>query len=160
MKTYDIYNTERDVLQKWYHLLILGRTIDEKAPMYQLQSLGWSYHSPYAGHDAIQLAIGQAFVKGEDYLFPYYRDMLTQLSAGMTAEELILNGISKATDLTSGGRHMSNHFSKPEWHIESVASAVGAHTVHAAGVARAMVYYKHRGVVMVSIGDASMSEGY
>lgn len=160
MKAYDIYNTEKDVLQKWYHLLMLGRAIDEKAPMYQLQSLGWSYHAPYAGHDAIQLAIGQTFVRGEDYLFPYYRDMLTQLSAGMTAEELILNGISKATELTSGGRHMSNHFAKPEWHIENVASAIGVHTVHAAGVARAMVYYKHRGVAMVSIGDATMSEGY
>jgi len=39
------------------------------------------------------LAIGQVFTKGEDFLFPYYRDMLTALSAGMTAEELILNGM-------------------------------------------------------------------
>lgn len=160
MEPYDIYNTDKDVLRKWYHLLALGRAIDEKAPMYQLQSLGWSYHAPYAGHDAIQLAIGQVFVRGEDFLFPYYRDMLTTLSAGMTVEEMLLNGISKATDLTGGGRHMSNHFSKHEWHIESVASAVGVHTVHAAGVARAMVYYGHKGVAMVSIGDSSMSEGY
>ena len=71
-----------------------------------LQSLGWSYHAPYAGHDGIQLAIGQIFTLGEDFLFPYYRDMLTVLSAGMTAEEIILNGISKATDPGSGGgRH-------------------------------------------------------
>ena len=78
-----------------------------KAPAYLLQSLGWSYHAPYAGHDGIQLAIGQVFTLGEDYLFPYYRDMLTVLSAGMTPEELILNGISKATDPGSAGRHMS-----------------------------------------------------
>ena len=44
------------------------------------------------------LAVGQVFTLGEDFLFPYYRDMLTVLSAGMTAEEVILNGISKATD--------------------------------------------------------------
>ena len=49
-----------------------------------------------------------------DHIFLYYRDLLTALSCGMTAEEIILNGISKATDLTSGGRHMSNHFAKPE----------------------------------------------
>ena len=49
---------------------------------YQLQSLGWSYHAPYAGHDGIQLAVGQVFTLGEDFLFPYYRDMLTVLSAG------------------------------------------------------------------------------
>jgi 2-oxoisovalerate dehydrogenase E1 component len=160
MKTLDIYNTDKDTLYKWYHLLTLGRAIDEKAPMYQRQSLGWSYHAPYAGHDGIQLAIGQAFVRGQDFLFPYYRDMLTVLSAGLTAEEIILNGISKATDLTGGGRHMSDHFSKTEWHIENISSAVGTQTMHAVGVARAMAYYKHTGVAIASIGEATVSEGY
>ena len=70
--------------------------------------------------------------------------MLTVLSAGMTAEEIILNGISKATDPSSGGRHMSNHFAKPEWHIENISSATGTHDLHAVGVARAMVYYDHK----------------
>ena len=86
--------------------------------------------------------------------------MLTALSAGMSAEEIILNGISKATDLTSGGRHMSDHFSKKEWHIENISSAVGTQTMHAVGVARAMVYYKHTGVAIASIGEATVSEGY
>lgn len=108
-KKYDIKTTDVETLKKWYHLMTLGRALDEKAPSYLLQSLGWSYHAPYAGHDGIQLAVGQVFTLGEDFLFPYYRDMLTVLSAGMTAEEVILNGISKATDPGSGGRHMSNH---------------------------------------------------
>lgn len=95
MKRYDIKTTDTETLRKWYYLMSLGRALDEKAPSYLLQSLGWSYHAPYAGHDGIQLAIGQVFHRGEDYLFPYYRDMLTVLSAGMTAEEIILNGISK-----------------------------------------------------------------
>lgn len=160
MKKQDINTTDKDTLKKWFHLLTLGRALDEKAPVYQLQSLGWSFHAPYAGHDGIQLAIGQVFKKGEDFLFPYYRDMLTALSAGLTAEEIILNGISKATDLTSGGRHMSNHFSKIEWHIENGSSAVGTQDMHAAGVARAMVYYKHQGVAITSHGEATVSEGY
>jgi 2-oxoisovalerate dehydrogenase E1 component len=160
MKTLDIINTDKETLEKWFHLLTLGRALDEKAPVYQLQSLGWSYHAPYAGHDAIQLAIGQVFTRGEDFLFPYYRDMLTVLSAGMTPEELILNGISKATDPGSGGRHMSDHFAKPEWHIENVSSAVGTQDLHAVGVARAMKYYKHKGVAITSHGEATVSEGY
>ena len=149
MKKYNIKTTDVELLKKWYYLMTLGRALDEKAPAYLLQSLGWSFHAPYAGHDGIQLAIGQVFTKGEDFLFPYYRDMLTALSAGMTAEELILNGISKATDPGSGGRHMSNHFAKPEWHIENISSATGTHDLHAAGVARAMVYYDHKGVVLL-----------
>ena len=159
-KKYDIKTTDVETLKKWYHLMTLGRALDEKAPSYLLQSLGWSYHAPYAGHDGIQLAVGQVFTLGEDFLFPYYRDMLTVLSAGMTAEEVILNGISKATDPGSGGRHMSNHFAKPEWHIENISSATGTHDLHAAGVARAMVYYGHKGVAITSHGESATSEGF
>lgn len=160
MTKYDIKTTDVELLKKWYHLMTLGRALDEKAPSYLLQSLGWSYHAPYAGHDGIQLAMGQVFTRGEDFLFPYYRDMLAVLSAGMTVEEIILNGISKATDPGSGGRHMSNHFAKPEWHIENISSATGTHDLHAAGVARAMVYYNHRGVAITSHGESATSEGY
>ena len=85
-KKYDIKTTDVETLKKWYHLMTLGRALDEKAPSYLLQSLGWSYHAPYAGHDGIQLAIGQVFTLGEDFLFPYYRDMLTVLSAGMPSQ--------------------------------------------------------------------------
>ena len=133
MKKYDIKTTDTETLKKWYHLMVLGRALDEKAPSYLLQSLGWSYHAPYAGHDGIQLAVGQVFTKGEDFLFPYYRDMLTVLSAGMSVEELILNGISKATDPGSGGlpfsilsRYADRAFGRHEcggidieWHFES-----------------------------------------
>ncbi len=160
MEKYDITSTNKDLLKKWYHLMVMGRSLDEKAPAYLLQSLGWSFHAPYAGHDGIQLAFGQVFKVGEDFMFPYYRDLLTVLSAGMTPEEIILNGLSKATDLTGGGRHMSNHFAKKEWHIENISSATGSHDLHAVGVARAMVYYDHKGVVFTSHGESSVSEGY
>ena len=137
-KKYDIKTTDVETLKKVVSSDDIGACFwMKKAPSYLLQSLGWSYHAPYAGHDGIQLAIGQVFTLGEDFLFPYYRDMLTVLSAGMTPEEIILNGISKATDPGSGGRHMSNHFAKPEWHIENISSATGTHDLHAAGVARA-----------------------
>ena len=153
-------NTDKNTLKTWYSLMSLGRMIDERAPNYLKQAIGWSYHAPYAGHDGIQLAIGQVFTLGEDHLFPYYRDMLTCLSAGLTAEELILNGISKATDLASGGRHMSNHFAKASFNIHNVSSCTGNHTLHAVGVARAMKRYKHKGVAISSQGESSVSEGY
>ncbi len=159
-KIFTIKNTDKALLEKWYYLMILGRIIDEKAPNYLKQAIGWSYHAPYAGHDGIQLAIGQVFNRENDHLFPYYRDMLTNLSAGLTAEEIILNGISKAADVCSGGRHMSNHIGKPEWNIHNVSSATGNHTLHAVGVARAIKYYKGKGVAISSQGESSVSEGY
>lgn len=159
-RKFSILQTEKSTLEHWYHLLVLGRMLDEKAPNYLKQAIGWSYHAPYAGHDGIQLAIGQMFEKDEDHLFPYYRDLLTNLSAGLTAKEIILNGISKATDVNSGGRHMSNHFGKPEWNIHNVSSSTGNHTLHATGVARAIKYYKGSGVAICSQGESSVSEGY
>jgi 2-oxoisovalerate dehydrogenase E1 component len=159
-KLYTIKSTDKETLRKWFFLLTLGRKLDEKAPNYLKQALGWSYHAPYAGHDGIQLAIGQVFDRTTDHLFPYYRDMLTTISAGLTAEEIILNGISKATDVAGGGRHMSNHFAKPEWNIHNVSSCTGNHTQHAAGVARAIKYYNVKGVAISSQGESSVSEGY
>jgi 2-oxoisovalerate dehydrogenase E1 component len=84
-KIFTIKDTDKAILEKWFYLLTLGRLIDEKAPNYLKQAIGWSYHAPYAGHDGIQLAIGQIFDRENDHLFPYYRDMLTNMSAGITA---------------------------------------------------------------------------
>ena len=157
---YSIQKTEQKDLLRWYKLLVLGRLLDERAPSYLKQAIGWSYHAPYAGHDAIQLAIGQVFDRKTDHFYPYYRDMMAVLSAGLTPEEIILNGISKATDLASGGRHMSNHFAKPQWNIHNVSSCTGNHASQAVGTARGMKYYGHRGVVLCSQGESSVSEGY
>jgi len=150
----------REELCHWYELMHLGRLLDDKAPNYLKQAIGWSYHAPCAGHDGIQLAAGLAFRAGHDYLFPYYRDMMTCLAAGLTPEELILNGISKATDVASGGRHMSNHFAKPSIGIQNVSSLTGNHTQHAVGLARAVKYYNRDSVVFCSQGESSLSEGY
>ncbi len=159
-KKYSIEKTPKTTLKKWYHLMSLGRALDAKAPNYLKQALGWSYHAPYAGHDGIQLAIGQVFDRKTDHLFPYYRDMLTNISAGLNAQEIIFNGISKAGDVASGGRHMSNHFAKPEWNIHNVSSCTGNHTLHAVGVARGIKKYGAKGVAISSQGESSTSEGY
>ncbi len=159
-KIHSIKKTDKETLKKWLYLMTLGRAIDDKAPNYLKQAIGWSYHAPYAGHDGIQLAAGQVFEKNKDHIFLYYREMLTAMSCGMTAEEIILNGISKATDPSSGGRHMSNHFAKPEWNIHSVSSSTGNHVLHAVGVARAIKYYGEKAVAISGQGESSVSEGY
>lgn len=159
-KPFGIKYTDKETLLNWYYLLALGRRIDDRAPNYLKQALGWSYHAPYAGHDAIQLALGQVFQRNVDHLFPYYRDMQVAIAAGISAEEIILNGISKATDIASGGRHMSNHFAKPEWNIHNVSSATGNHSLHAVGVARGIKRYGAKAVAFYSSGESATSEGY
>lgn len=150
----------REELKKWYGIMHLARVLDDKAPNYLKQGLGWSYHAPSAGHDAIQLALGMTFRPGRDYLFPYYRDLTTCVAAGLSAEEILLNGMSKAADVASGGRHMSNHFAKPEIGIQNVSSSVSNHAQHAAGLARAVKTYGKDAIVFCSVGESSLSEGY
>ncbi len=157
---YHIKHTDKEILKEWLKIMVVGRALDDRAPNYLKQAIGWSYHAPYAGHDGIQLAIGQVFDKEHDHLFPYYRDMLTAHSAGLTAEEIILNGISKADDPSSGGRHMSNHLAKPEWNIHNTSSCTGNHALHATGVGRAIRKYGVKGVSISSQGESSVSEGY
>jgi 2-oxoisovalerate dehydrogenase E1 component len=145
---------------EWYRLIHLGRLLDDKARNYLRQAKGWSYHASHAGHDGIQVALGLAFRPNKDYLFPYYRDMLTTLASGLTPHEIILNGLSKAQDVAGGGRHMSNHFAKISIGIWSVSSATGNHAQHAMGLGRAIKYYDSDSIVFCSQGESSCSEGY
>lgn len=151
---------KRETLLEWYQLQHLGRRLDEKAANYLKMAKGWSYHAPFAGHDGIQLALGKLFRPGKDFLFPYYRDMLTALAAGLTVEEIIANGLSKEADVAGGGRHMSNHFAKPDIRLQNTSSCTGNHCQHAAGTARAVKKYKGTEVVYCSTGDSTTSEGY
>jgi 2-oxoisovalerate dehydrogenase E1 component len=155
-----LLSPSHEELRRWYALMQMARILDDKAPNFLKQGLGWSYHAPCAGHDGIQIALGTTFRPGRDWLFPYYRDLATCLAAGITPEEILLNGMSKATDLASGGRHMSNHFAKFALRIQNVSSCVANHALHAVGLARALRTYGEDGIVFCSVGESSTSEGY
>ena len=147
-------------LVDWYRLVHLGRILDEKAANYLKQAKGWSYHAPCAGHEGIQLALGLAFRQGQDFLFPYYRDLMTVLAGGITPYEIILKGLSKDADVAGGGRHMSNHFAKPTIGIQNVSSATGNHAPQAVGLAKAIRTYKREAISFYSGGESACSEGY
>lgn len=147
-------------LLEWYTMMHLGRLLDEKAANYLKQAKGWSYHAPCAGHEGIQLALGVVFRQGVDYLFPYYRDLMTSLAAGITPFEIVLNGLSKDQDVAGGGRHMSNHFAKPEINIQNVSSCTGNQAPQAVGLAKAVDYYDSDAIVYCSSGESATAEGY
>ncbi len=157
---FDTKGFSKEQIIEWYRLMHLGRRLDEKAALYLKMAKGWSYHAPFAGHDGIQLAIGQIFRSSKDFLFPYYRDLMTCLSAGLTVEEIIMNGLSKDGDVAGGGRHMSNHFAKPSVRIQNGSSCTGNHCQHAAGTARAIKKYNGDELSIYSGGESACSEGY
>jgi 2-oxoisovalerate dehydrogenase E1 component len=158
--TFDPKGFDAKTVLEWYKLNHLGRRLDEKAANYLKMAKGWSYHAPFAGHDGIQLALGKIFRPGKDFLFPYYRDMLTSLAAGVTVEEIIANGLSKDADVAGGGRHMSNHFAKIPIGLQNSSSCTGNHSQQAAGTARSIKKFHGDEVVYCSTGDSTLSEGY
>jgi 2-oxoisovalerate dehydrogenase E1 component len=160
VELFDLKGIKADVLLEWYKTQHLGRRLDEKAANYLKMAKGWSYHAPFAGHDGIQLALGKVFRPGKDFLFPYYRDMLTSLAAGVTVEEIIANGLSKDADVAGGGRHMSNHFAKISINLQNSSSCTGNHSQQAVGTARSIKKFKGDEVVFCSTGDSTTSEGY
>ncbi len=158
--TFEQCGVDREKLLEWFRLMDLGRITDTAAANYLKKAMGWSYHAPCAGHEGIQLAIGVSFRAKKDYLFPYYRDLMTCLAAGLTVEEIVLNGLSKDTDVAGGGRHMSNHFAKMSMNIETHSSLTNNHAQHTAGCARAIKYYKLGAVAIFSGGESGTSEGF
>ena len=149
-----------DTIIEWYKLAFSTRQLDDKASTYIRRGMGWSYHARCSGHEGIQLALGLSFRANKDFLFPYYRDAGTCLAAGISPYELFLNGLSRDDDPCSGGRHMSNHFGKPEINVQNVSSCTGNHTLHAVGVARAARYFESDAIAFSSQGESSASEGY
>ena len=150
----------KEKLVEWYKLMHLGRICDDAAANYLKKAMGWSYHAPCAGHEGIQAAMGLSFRQKKDYLFPYYRDLMTCLAAGITVEELVLNGLSKETDIAGGGRHMSNHFAKMSIGIQNGSSLTNNHSQHVTGCARAIKYYGLDSVAIFSGGESGCSEGF
>ena len=160
LELFDIKGFDKATLIDWYTTQQLGRRLDEKAANYLKMAMGWSYHAPFAGHDGIQLALGKMFRANKDFLFPYYRDMLTSLAGGLTVEEIIANGLSKDADVAGGGRHMSNHFAKPPMGLQNSSSCTGNHSQQAVGTARAVKKYNGDEIVYCSTGESTTSEGY
>jgi 2-oxoisovalerate dehydrogenase E1 component len=158
--TFKESGVDRTQLLDWFRLMDLGRITDTAAANYLKKAMGWSYHAPCAGHEGIQLAIGVSFRAKKDYLFPYYRDLMTCLAAGLTVEEIVLNGLSKDTDVAGGGRHMSNHFAKMSLNIQTHSSLTDNQAQHTAGCARALKYYKLGAVSIFSGGESGTSEGF
>ena len=118
-------------------------------------------HSTSLGHQAIQLAV--AFqLRPEDWVSPYYRDESILLGIGMEPVDLMRQLLAKANDPFSGGRSYYSHPSlndddKPR--IMHQSSATGMQVIPATGAAHGLQMMNKPGVVVCSLGDASMTEG-
>ncbi len=145
---------QRELLRR----MLLHRQIDTRA--FQLNRQG---RIPFAlggeGHEAAQAGASLAFMRGQDVLVPYYRDLGLALGIGLPVIDVFTSLFAKKAD-TSGGRQFPSHFSNKALGLVSISSIIAAHVAHAVGFGLAMQYRKERGrAVLCSFGDGATSQG-
>lgn len=149
---------DNETLLGIYRTMLVARRLDEKMITLLKQGKGF-FHIGCAGHEAAQAALAYFSRPGYDWFVPYYRDLCTALSLGMTSKDMLLAHLAKADDPNSGGRQMAEHFSSKALNIITTSSSVGAQYLPALGAAMAMQRSKQDGYVYVSSGDGATSQG-
>ncbi|HWE86394.1 MAG TPA: dehydrogenase E1 component subunit alpha/beta [Terracidiphilus sp.] len=165
-----------------YRLMYTSRRIDDREIMLKRQQKIF-FQVSGAGHEALQVGAALALRPGYDWFFPYYRDRALALALGLSATDMFLQAVGAATDPSSGGRQMPNHWSSRALHLVSTSSSTATQMLHAVGCAEAGRYFSRHPeaaskpdspqdyrafhntefhgdeVVLACIGEGSTSEG-
>ena len=145
-------------LKEAYTEMLRSRLVDEKTITLYKQNK-CHFQIGCAGHEAVQVAAAMVFRPGEDWFYPYYRDMALCAGLGMTNSEFMLNAMNKADDPNSHGRQMPMHFGHKVLNIVNQSSPTGTQFLQAVGAAKAIQLKKKKEVVYVSAGEGTCSQG-
>ena len=77
----------------------------------------------------------------------------------MTSREILLSFLAKDSDPNSGGRQMPQHFGHKKLNIVSQSSPTGTQYLQATGAAFALNKNNEHGIVYVSSGEGTTSQG-
>lgn len=141
-----------------FYEIYRARYLDEKCIILYKQNKCF-FHVGCAGHEAVQVAVASVFRGGQDWFYPYYRDLGVVTGLGMSNRDLLMNFMNKPGDPNSGGRQMPMHYSSPELHIVSQSSPTGTQFNQAVGTALAAKLRGLDEVVYVSSGEGTCAQG-
>ncbi len=148
----------KDELMNVLRIMNLSRSIDHKVMSLLKQGKAF-FHIAGAGHEATQIAFALAMEKGTDWAFPYYRDMSFMLALGIKPDDIFLGFLGKADDPMTGGRQMPCHWTSKEFNVPTQSSPTGTQFLQAVGAALALKKKGINGVVYVSSGEGTTSQG-
>jgi len=157
-KIANIVNLSVERLLDAYRLMYTARKTDDKILLLLKQGKIF-FHIGGSGHEAIQVATAFALKKGEDWSYPYYRDLAFVLSMGYTVKEIMAEAMHRASGPSSGGFAMPFNYGHKKWRIPSQSSPTGTQFLQAVGTAIAQVKDGTGNVVYASSGEGTTSQG-
>jgi pyruvate dehydrogenase E1 component alpha subunit len=137
---------EHDLLEL-YRSLVLLRTYDERSLVYHRQGRIGTY-AIFWNHEAMQAGSVYA-LRGEDWIFPSYRESAIGLLRGMPA----------STVLSWWRGHPAGWWNPNDYNIASICVPIGTHVPHAAGFAWGKRLRGESACTIVYFGDGATSEG-
>lgn len=141
-----------------YKSMVLARLIDDKTITLYKQNK-CHFQISCAGHEAVQIAAAHVFRAGQDWFYPYYRDMGLMVGLGMSAEALLMNAMNKLNDPNSHGRMMPMHYASIDLKVPPQSSPTGSQFLQAVGCALGAKLQGRDEVVYVSAGEGTCSQG-
>ncbi len=148
----------KERLLEAYRFMYAARKTDDKILVLLKQGKIF-FHIGGSGHEAIQVATAFALKKGEDWSYPYYRDLAYVLSMGYTVKEVLAEAMHRASAPSSGGFVMPFNYGHKKLRIPSQSSVTGTQFLHAVGTALAQVKDGTKNIVYVSSGEGTTSQG-
>jgi 2-oxoisovalerate dehydrogenase E1 component len=141
-----------------YKTALLARLIDRK--MLALLKQGKVFfHIGCSGHEAAQIATALALRPGQDWAYPYYRDLAFSLQLGYRIEDVLLEALHRRGGSSSNGFAMPAHYGSKMLRVISQSSPTGTQYLQAVGTALGTVKDGKDEVVYVSSGEGATSEG-
>ena len=143
----DLHLPEPNVLRELHRAMVLGRRFDSQATALTKQGRLAVYPSSH-GQDACQVGAVLA-LRGQDWLFPTYRDSVAILTRGVPAVETLT--------LLRGDWHCG--YDPYEYRVAPQCTPLATNTLHAVGLAHAARLKKQDQVALALLGDGATSEG-
>jgi 2-oxoisovalerate dehydrogenase E1 component len=141
-----------------YRIMYTARKTDDKILLLLKQGKVF-FHIGGSGHEAIQVATGFAMRRGDDWSYPYYRDLAFAITMGYSVKDVLAEAMHRATGPSSAGFVMPFNYGHKKWRIVSQSSPTGTQYLQAVGTAMANVKDGSDEVVYVSSGEGSTSQG-
>jgi 2-oxoisovalerate dehydrogenase E1 component alpha subunit len=153
---------EPELCRKIYQHMLYSRVLEERLiKIYKAGDAFFWIGGP--GEEAWGVSLGLLVNKGQgpdhDYLHLHYRATPTLVAMGMPMIDAIRLIMNRATDPCTGGRNFANHYCFPQWNVMPVTSPIEVQYVMALGTAHVQKKFQHKGISIVTGGDAGTAEG-